>query len=228
VWYKRTPPVQPIIPAIMITFEPAAPQMPAHDDKPLAEQKMEEIKEPPPEPKVEETKIEEPKIEPQKIEQPPEKLAPPPPRPARIALPRPEPKPAPKPKPALKPEPRRVERTKPVDTRPPQEARQVEATPMARQARVAATNNYNSLVIAQLNRAKGETPGANTGETSVGFSISSSGALLGAHVTKSSGNSVLDQAALSIVRRASPFPPFQPEMGQSPASFAWTVRFRPG
>jgi periplasmic protein TonB len=215
-WYKRTPPVQPIIPAIMITFEPAAPQMPAHDDKPLAEQKVEEIKEPPPEPKVEESKIEEPKIEPQKIEQPPEKVAPPPPRPARIALPKPEPK----------PEPKRVEHKKPTDTRPPREARDPEATPVTRQARVASSNDYNSLVIGQLERAKRNLEGAETGMTSLVFSVNSNGNLLGAHITKSSGSQVVERAALETIRRASPFPHFLPGMTGSQASFSWSFQKR--
>jgi protein TonB len=202
-WYKHNPPEPPIVPAIMITFEPAAPQTAAHDDKPLAEQKVEEIKEPPPEPQVEEAKVAEPKIEQPKIEQPPEKVAPPPPQPKRIALPKPEPKP--------------IER-KPVERKhvekqqlPPQEEHAKSATrETLRQASVAASNAYASLVYGHLQRFKSYPASANgaTGHIVARFVLSRAGNVLSASIVRSSGNAALDAEALASLHRASPFPPF--------------------
>ena len=40
-----------------------------------------------------------------------------------------------------------------------------------------------------------------------------------------SGAAILDEAALSMVRRASPFPPFPPGFGRSRMDFAAPIRF---
>jgi protein TonB len=42
----------------------------------------------------------------------------------------------------------------------------------------------------------------------VRFELNRTGDVIASAVTKSSGNAALDQEALSILRRASPFPPF--------------------
>ena len=47
-----------------------------------------------------------------------------------------------------------------------------------------------------------------SGVVVVRFELNRTGALIGSAVTKSSGNAALDQAALDLLRRASPFPPF--------------------
>lgn len=48
---------------------------------------------------------------------------------------------------------------------------------------------------------------------------------MSAALARGSGAAVLDQAALSMVRRASPFPPFPPGLGRSKMVFAAPVRF---
>jgi protein TonB len=47
-----------------------------------------------------------------------------------------------------------------------------------------------------------------SGTVVVRFELSRTGDVIGSAVTKSSGNAVLDQEALNLLRRASPFPPF--------------------
>ena len=47
-----------------------------------------------------------------------------------------------------------------------------------------------------------------SGTVVVRFELNRTGDVIGSAVTKSSGNAVLDQEALNILRRASPFPPF--------------------
>lgn len=53
-----------------------------------------------------------------------------------------------------------------------------------------------------------------TGSPTLEVSIDASGELSGVVIRKSSGSPVLDQAALDILRRASPFDPFPPEVRQ--------------
>jgi protein TonB len=225
-WYQRTPPEQPLTPAIVVSFAPAAPAVAEHADEPVAEQKVEQIEDTPPDP----PKVEEPKVEEAKVEQPPEKVAPPPPRPAEIALPKPEPKRVVRsePKRVVRNEPRPVERTKPPERRlPPQEGRAPAATPaVARQSSVTASNNYASLVVGQLERNKQIPPGAPKGTASLAFTVSRDGNLLGVRVTKSSGNSAIDQTAIDIVRRASPFPHFPAEMNETQHRFFWLFETR--
>ncbi len=210
-WYTRAPPEENLIPAIVVSIVPAAPLSPMENDQPVAAEETPHI-DPTPEPSKVETKV----------EPPPEEIKPPPPHPAEIALPKPEPKPVERKAVEKKP----VEKRLIEKLRPPQEAHERAATREAsRQSSVAASNNYNSLVIGQLERAKRYPPGGLTGKTSVGFTVSSAGSLVDVHVTKSSGNSILDQAALDIVRRASPFPHFPPEMTQPQTSFSWSAYF---
>jgi periplasmic protein TonB len=200
-WYTRTLPEENIIPAIAVSLVPVPSSSPQTEDLPVGPT-MEQVEQTPPEP---------PKIEEQRpIER--VEIPPPPPQPhAEVTLPKAPPKPAEKPRHVSKP-------PAPETSAPPRGER-------VGQFSAAASNNYNSLVVGQLERAKRYPPGAPSGLTSVAFSVRSDGSLLGAHVTRSSGNSVLDQAALDVVRRASPFPHFPPEMTQSQASFAWSLNF---
>ena len=67
---------------------------------------------------------------------------------------------------------------------------------------------YQDLVFSQLAKAKGlgDYHGQG-GTTGVRFEVDAEGRLLRVAVAASSGNPALDQQALEIVRRASPFPP---------------------
>lgn len=216
-WYERTPPEEKLMPAIMVSFAPAAPAVPAPADEPIAQQQTEKIDEPPPEP----PKVEEPKIE----QPPPEEVAPPPPRRAEIALPKPEPKRVERKKPA--PE----KRPSPRETRPPppQEKRVAMATPEAsRQSSAAASSAYSSLVYGHLQRFKQHRPAAAgnaSGRVNVRFVLNRAGNLIAASIVGSSGNAVLDQEALAIVRRANPFPPFPAEKPGAQDSFLGPIDF---
>ncbi len=85
------------------------------------------------------------------------------------------------------------------------------------QARVSASTgsiqNYGASVRARIaaNKPRGRPGG---GTVIISLAIAPSGSLAGASIARSSGDSSLDQAALSAVRSASPFPP--PPGGSSP------------
>jgi len=224
-WYIRTPPEEKIIPAIIVSLAPAAPSTPVEDDKPLAAEEKTRI-DPTPEPPKVESKVEPP---------PPEDVVPPPPRPAEIVLPKPEPKPVEK-----KPVERKLVERKPVEAksaekkqpvekpRPPQVAQEKAASREApRQSSVAASNAYNSLVYGHLQRFRSYPTSANgaTGHAVARFVLSRTGNVLSASIVQSSGNAVLDAAALATVRNASPFPPFPTEMTAAQASFNAPINF---
>lgn len=58
----------------------------------------------------------------------------------------------------------------------------------------------------------------------VALTIHASGALGSVRLQSSSGNATLDQAALEAVRRAAPFPPIPPGVGQT-IGFSVPLRF---
>jgi periplasmic protein TonB len=221
-WYKRTPPEPPVIPAIMVSFEPAAPTTPVENDKSFAAQETQQI-DPTPEPQVE-TKAEPP---------PPEEVRPPPPRPAEIVLPKPEPKPVERKIVERKPvEKKHVER-RPVERKPVEPQRQAQeaheraaSRDAPRQSSVAASNAYASLVYGHLQRFKSApvTNGA-AGRAVAHFVLSRTGNVLSAGIVKSSGNAALDAAALASVRSANPFPPFPAEKTGSQDSFTAPFQF---
>ncbi|MDW6025429.1 TonB family protein [Mesorhizobium sp. BAC0120] len=78
---------------------------------------------------------------------------------------------------------------------------------------------WQSKVLAWLNRHKRYPRGARSrkeeGMVRVAFAIDEYGAVLSARIARSSGNSELDQAALDMVRRASPVPPPPPEVARN-------------
>lgn len=70
----------------------------------------------------------------------------------------------------------------------------------------AEASNYPGLVMQRL--AQAGKPRVNTrGTAVVAFSVNAAGALNAVSLARSSGSSTLDQAALQLVRSASPFPP---------------------
>lgn len=72
-------------------------------------------------------------------------------------------------------------------------------------ASTGSIRSYKSLIQARIARNRPAT--AYTGDVVIELSLSTSGHLKGARVTRSSGNRALDRQALSAVRRAAPFPP---------------------
>lgn len=92
----------------------------------------------------------------------------------------------------------------------------------------ASASSYNALVSAHLQRfktypAEARSSGV-TGTSRVRFTLVASGAVVSASLAGGSGAAVLDQAAVAIVRRASPFPPIPPSLGNS-MSFTVPLNF---
>jgi protein TonB len=59
----------------------------------------------------------------------------------------------------------------------------------------------------------------------VRFALASNGSVISSGLARSSGESILDSAAIDMVRRASPFPPFPPGLGRARLDFAAPIRF---
>lgn len=150
-----------------------------------------------------------------------------------VIEPVPEPEPKPQARPVRKPPPPKAQR-KPAPQ--PSVARQV----AAREAPVAAaprptdggvTNGesparWQSRVNSHLNRFK-RYPGGETaqGTASVRFTINASGRVLSVALARSSGSGALDQAALDMVRRASPVPAPPPAIARGSMGLTVPVNF---
>jgi protein TonB len=59
----------------------------------------------------------------------------------------------------------------------------------------------------------------------VTFTVTASGGLPAASLNDSSGFSILDQAALAMVRRAAPYPAIPPELGRRTVTVTVPIRF---
>ena len=77
----------------------------------------------------------------------------------------------------------------------------------------ASTSNYKGLVQRKLERAKKRVRVAARGTVIVSFTITANGSVTNLRVRKSSGKPAIDEGALDIVRRASPFPDIPDETG---------------
>jgi len=203
-WNTRAPPETKIIAAITVSLVPTESSSPHIDEQDVAVgQPMQEAQETPPEPpKVEEQKPVEPDTPPPPVQQ------------AEVALPKPEPKPIP------------IEKPKPQPN-PPAEARALPRSERVAQFSQAAANAYNSLVYGHLQRYKRYPPSAGgaSGMVTVRFALSRSGEVVSSAVAKSSGNDVLDQEALAILRRANPFPAFPADKPGAQDSFVGPISF---
>lgn len=91
----------------------------------------------------------------------------------------------------------------------------------------ASASSYSGRVAAHLRRYKRYPSRArNTrGTVRLSFVIASNGRVQGVRLAGSSGSSVLDRAALAMIRRASPFPPIPANLGRSSMTFTVPVRF---
>ena len=183
-WYTRKPVEPDIVPAIAVTLLPVEATSPEIQNQDIAVgpamQQAEEAPKAPPEEKPVE-----------KLEQPPL-----PPQQAEISLPRAQEKEIENPKPQVQP--------------PAPETRAPARTERIGQFTQASANAYNALVFGHMQRFKRYPASARgaSGTVVVRFELNRTGDVIASAVTKSSGNAALDQEALSILRRASPFPPF--------------------
>lgn len=218
-WYRSLPPPGTMIPTILVDLSPvsSAPQVQAEDPNrapgPQIEQK-EAATPPPPEPQVEET------------------LAPTPPQENPVVAAPPEEKPKPVIEPA-KPNPVKEQIKKPAEkkvvpkaTAPPRAER---SAPVQRSAAQGASSaqaaaSYASQIAAHLQRFK-RPAGSATGMVMLFITVNRNGQLLNSRLTRSSGNSAIDAEALSLPRRAQPFPAFPPEMKENSKSFNIPYKF---
>lgn len=182
-WYARKPYTPPVVPAISVSLAPVEAASPVIQKQDLAVGPAMQQAEAAPQ-------------EPPKQEKPVEKIVPPPPQAkAEVALPR---------------EPKPIEKPKPQVTPPAPETQAPPKTEHVGQFTQASSNRYNALVFGHLQRYKRYPAAAHgaSGTVVVRFVINRAGQVIASAVTKSSGNAILDRAALELLRRASPFPPF--------------------
>lgn len=200
-WYVREPVEPNIIPAIAVTLAPVEASSPEIQNQDIAVgPTMQQAEEAP----KEERKVEEKPVE--QVEQPP-------PQPqAAVTLPRKEEQ-------VEKPEPQPV--TPAPETRAPPKNDRVAAFS------VASSNAYNALIFGHLQRFKRYPRAAHgaSGTVVVRFELNRAGEVVSSKVTKSSGNETLDQEALDILRRASPFPAFPVAKQGTQDSFIAPVNF---
>ena len=95
--------------------------------------------------------------------------------------------------------------------------------PAAAAGNSAAIDKYPGQILAQLRRALRYPAAAGrvTGEVLVDFTVSANGTASAIRISRSSGHTALDQAALDTVRRAAPFPAIP--AGANRASWPFTV-----
>lgn len=95
-------------------------------------------------------------------------------------------------------------------------------------AGVAEVASWRARVLAHLARHKTYPDWARDqgveGRASVAFTLDRSGQVTFVSLASSSGSTILDQATLAMVRRATPFPPM-PDGGPASMSFTAAIRY---
>jgi len=233
-WTRPQPEPGVTLPAIMVDMAPvsAAPQSTPLERAP--DQLMEQADASPPEPVKQQEVIEE-QIAPTPPQENPEVVAPPEQKlemkPAtEPAKPAPEAKPTPvKPK-VVRPEAKKPNDSKPAPrtAAPPRVERQAQAASAASAgATASAIASYNQRVRAHLMRFHQYPAAANRqpGVARLSFTLSRSGQVSGSRLAGSSGVAALDAQATAMMRQASPFPAFPPEITQGSMSFTIPVAF---
>lgn len=222
------------LPAIMIDMAPvtSAPQ-PAQDDMapgPLMQQADASPPEPAQRQTVEEMIAPTPPQEKPDVVAPPEQkleMAPSKPEPTTIA---PDRQPL-----TVKPKPVRREAKKPSEatpaprtSAPPRAAREAPmASAMSAGEIAAAVASYNQRVRAHLMRFHQYPSGGGgaRGVARLSFTLGRSGQVTSSRISGSSGVAAFDAQAMSMIRQASPFPPFPPEITTGTMSFSIPVEF---
>lgn len=92
-----------------------------------------------------------------------------------------------------------------------------------------ALSLYIREVHSRLAALKSYPPAARSlgqqGVTEISFTIDAQGHARGAAVTRSSAHPILDQSALALLEKASPFPPLPPALGPGPISLTLPIAF---
>ena len=184
-WYARRPVEPPVIlPAIAVSLLPVEASSPEIQNQDIAVgpamQEAEEARKQPPEEEKPTEKLEKQPLPPQEDE---------------IALPQVQEKEI-EPKPVVQP--------------PAPETRAPPKTEHLSEFTEASARAYNALVFGHIQRFKRYPASARgaSGTVMVRFELNRAGGVIASAVTKSSGNAALDQEALDLLSRASPFPPF--------------------
>ena len=181
-WYARRPVEPPVLlPAIAVSLLPVEASSPEIQNQDIAVGPAMQEAEEAPKPKDEEKKLEQQPLPPQQDD---------------IALPQVQEK--------------KIETERPVVQPPAPETRAPRKTERLGQFTEASASAYNALVFGHMQHFKRYPASARgaSGTVLVRFELNRAGGVIGSAVTKSSGNAVLDQEALDLLRRASPFPPF--------------------
>src|SRR5579872_470211 len=203
-WYARRGAEPTILPAIAVSLVPVEASTPdiQTEDLPVgpAMQEAEEARKQPLEDEKPTEKLEQPPL------QQPE---------AEVALPRMQEK--------------EIEPPKPVVQPPAPETRAPPKADHIGQFSEAAARQYNDQVFGHIQRFKRYPPSARGahGTAVVRFELDRRGAVIASAVTKSSGNATLDQEALALFKRASPFPPFPSAKPEDRDSYIAPVNFSP-
>lgn len=233
-WLRSQPEQGVSLPAIMIDMAPvtSAPQSTPLDIAPGPV--MEQADASPPEP-VQQQVVEEmlpptpPQERPDVVAPPEQKLEPVPPKlePAKIV---PVEKPVP-----VKPRVVRPDARKPSDappaprtSAPPRAERQAPLASAVNAGSVASTiASYNQRVRAHLMRFHSYPSGGNgaRGVARLSFTVNRSGQVTSSRLGGSSGVAAFDAQAMSMVRRASPFPPIPDDIKNGAMSFTIPVEF---
>jgi periplasmic protein TonB len=200
-WYERQGVEPNIIPAISVSLAPVEAGSPEIQTQDIAVGPTMQQADAAPK---EERKVEEKPVE--QVEQPP-------PQPqAEVTLPREEEK---------------VEKPEPQPMAPAPETRALPKNERVAEFSVASSNAYNALIFGHLQRFKRYPLAAHgaLGTAVVRFELNRAGEVVSSKVKKSSGNNILDQEALDILRRASPFPAFPDAKPGAQDSFIAPVNF---
>lgn len=234
--WHRPPPPGVNLPAIMVDLAPvtSAPQSTPLERAPGPV--MDQADASPPEPAKQQTVEEQiaptpPQEKPEVVAPPEQKVQPTPaPEPAKIVPD--DAKPAP-----VKPKVVRPEAKKPNDaapaprtTAPPRVERQAPAASAnSAGASASALASYNQRVRAHLMRFHEYPPAAKAagqrGVARLSFTVGRGGQVMASRLAGSSGHAPLDAQAMSMVRRAQPFPPIPPEINQSSIAFTIPVEY---
>jgi protein TonB len=93
----------------------------------------------------------------------------------------------------------------------------------------ASSSAYQAKLAAHLRRFRTYPPEAQrqriSGTAVIRFTVNSAGAVTAASLAGSSGHSLLDNEAVAMVRRASPFPPIPEDLGTRSVTISAPIRF---
>lgn len=93
-----------------------------------------------------------------------------------------------------------------------------------------ALKAYTSKIRAKINRLKKYPPAAASqkisGVVTVNFTVNRQGAVISSKMVKSSGHAVLDQEAMALLKRCSPFPAMPKELPQNNLNLTVPINFQ--